>query len=128
MRVWSAVITTLVFAALSLPSATAQILYGGLVGNVTDSSDAAIPGAKVTISHAATGTTRAPTATRSGIYRFPTLPPGTYTVSVQANGFRVFSQSGAEVNANSLTRIDARLDVGEVTERVTVETSAVTLQ
>lgn len=118
-----ALLTVLPFQAVR-----AQILYGGLVGNVTDSSDAAIPGAKVTINHVATGTTREATTNESGIFRFPTIPPGTYTVTVQTDGFRAFSQSGVEVAVNSLTRVDARLEIGEVTERVTVEAGAVRLQ
>lgn len=105
-----------------------QILYGGLVGNVTDQSGSAVPGAKVTINHVDTGTTREATTNESGTYRFPTITPGTYSVRVRADGFRTFSQSGAEVTANSVTRIDTRLEIGEVTEQVTVEASAVALQ
>ncbi|MEP7366037.1 MAG: TonB-dependent receptor [Acidobacteriota bacterium] len=108
--------------------ATAQILYGGLVGNVTDTTDSAVPNAKVAILHIATGTTRDTVTTNAGLFRFPTIPPGAYTVTVQANGFRAFTQSGVEVSANNLTRVNARLTVGEVNESVTVETNAITLQ
>jgi hypothetical protein len=123
----------LAFAAVVLligtPSpAPAQILYGGIVGNVTDSTNAVIPSATVTINHVATGTTRETTTNETGTYRFPTIAPGTYTVTVQAQGFRAFSQSGVEVTVNNLTRVEARLEVGEVTERVTVEASGVRLQ
>jgi hypothetical protein len=120
-----------VTVSLSVPlhrSAQAQILYGGLVGNVTDSTDAAVPGAKVTIHHAATGARREATTNEAGLYRFATIAPGTYTVTVQADGFRAFSRSGVEVPVNSVTRVDARLEVGEVTERITVEAGAATLQ
>lgn len=109
-------------------AAHAQILYGGLVGNVTDASGAAIPTAKVTIVHTATGTSRDATVNETGLYRFPTIPPGTYSVTVEASGFRTFTRSGVDVTANNLTRADARLDVGDVSERVTVEASSVTLQ
>jgi hypothetical protein len=115
-------------ASFGATPARAQILYGGLVGNVTDASSAAVPGAKVSIQHVATGTARDATANEAGTYRFPTIPPGTYTVMVQASGFRAFRQSGVEVTVNNLTRVDARLEVGEVTEQVTVEASAVALQ
>jgi hypothetical protein len=106
----------------------AQILYGGLVGNITDQSGGAVPEAKVTIKHIATGTTRETATNDAGTYRFPTIAPGTYSVRVQADGFRAFNQSGIDVTANSLTRIDTRLEVGAVTEQVTVEGSAVALQ
>ncbi|MBM3768528.1 MAG: carboxypeptidase regulatory-like domain-containing protein, partial [Acidobacteria bacterium] len=108
--------------------AFSQILYGGLVGNVTDASSAAIPGAKVVITHQGTGTTREGTANESGIYSFPTIQPGTYQVNVTSGGFRSYKQTGIEVAANSTTRADVKLDVGDVNESVTVEASAATLQ
>ena len=122
--------TLALLSLVLLPCRTtsAQILYGGLVGNVTDQSEAAVPGAKVTINHIATGTTRETTTNESGTYRFPTIAPGMYSVRVQADGFRAFNQSGVEVTANSLTRIDTHLEIGAVTEQVTVEGSAVALQ
>ena len=115
-------------AVLVPQTAAAQILYGGVVGTVTDSSSSAVPGARVTILNVATGETRDTTTNETGTYRFPTISPGTYTLSVQADGFRAFSQSGVEVTVNSLTRVEARLEVGEITEKVTVESSAVILQ
>ncbi len=114
--------------SLTFQPANAQILYGGLVGEVTDATSAAIPGAKVAILHVATGTSRESTTNESGTFRFPTIPPGTYTVTVQAGGFRAFSQSGVEVTVNNLTRVDTRLELGGLTEMVTVESSAATLQ
>jgi hypothetical protein len=119
---------TLTLLAAATTPARAQILYGGLVGNVTDASNAAVPGAKVSIQHVATGTSRETTANEVGTYRFPTILPGTYALAVQASGFRAFRQSGVEVTVNNLARVDARLEVGEVTEQVTVEASAVALQ
>ena len=123
-----ALFSAALIAAIYTPSAHAQILYGGLLGNVTDSTAAAIPGAKVTIRHTATGTSRDTTTNDVGTYRFPTIPPGTYILTIQASGFRTFSQAGVEVTVNNLTRADARLELGELTEQVTVEANAATLQ
>lgn len=131
MKHASRFICTVVAASVVLltsPSASAQILYGGLVGNVTDSSGGAVPGAKVKINQVLTGTTREAITNESGTYRFPTISPGGYSVTIQAGGFRAFSRPGVEVAVNSLTRVDARLEVGELTEQVTVETSSVALQ
>jgi len=114
--------------ALTPLMAFSQILYGGLVGNVTDASSAAVPGARVVITHQGTGTSREGTANESGTYSFPTIQPGTYQVSVTAGGFRSYKQTGIEVAANSTTRADVKLDVGDVNESVTVEASAATLQ
>lgn len=115
-------------AAAAIQPAHSQILYGGIVGDVTDATSAAVPRAKVSILHIATGTSRDAETTETGIYRFPTIPPGTYTVTVQAPGFRTYSRSNVEVTVNSLTRADARLEVGEISEKVTVEATAVALQ
>lgn len=116
------------FALLALQPANAQILYGGLVGNVTDATSAAVPGAKVTIVQVDTGTTRDTLTNDTGTYRFPTIAAGVYTVTVQADGFRVFKQSGVEVSVNNLTRVEAHLVVGDVGEQITVEGSAAALQ
>src|SRR5262249_21555337 len=73
-------------------------------------------------------TTRETITNEAGTYRFATIPPGTYTMTVQTEGFRVFSKSGIEVTVNNLARVDTQMEVGELTERVTVEGSAVMLQ
>ena len=108
--------------------AKAQILYGGLVGNVTDKSDAAVSGAAITVTNQQTGATRSGASNESGIYQFLTLDPGTYTVRIQAGGFRAYSQTGVAVAGNVTTRVNATLEIGEVTEQVTVEGGAVALQ
>jgi hypothetical protein len=115
-------------AGLPLQTANAQILYGGLVGNVTDASSAAIPNANVKINNTATGAIRETATNESGTYRFPTIPAGTYVLTVQANGFRSFTRAGIEVSVNNLTRVEVRLELGEVTEQVTVRESAISLQ
>jgi hypothetical protein len=112
----------------AVPAANAQILYGGLVGNVTDSTSAAIPGARVKLDSAATGVSRETVTNESGTYRFTTITPGTYTVTVQSQGFRAFTQTGVEVSANNLTRVEVRLEIGEITEQVTVEGNVLSLQ
>ncbi len=118
----------LVLYGLNATPAAAQILYGGVVGNVTDESAASIPAANVVATNEQTGATRTTQTTADGVYRIPTLAAGTYTISIQSDGFRSFEQTGVVVSVNSLTRTDVRLTVGQVTEQVTVEASAVTLQ
>lgn len=110
------------------PIAAAQALYGSIVGTVTDASGAAVPGATVSVRHAETGQTRAATTTSAGVYSFPTLPSGTYTVTVALSGFRTFTRENVAVNVSDAVRIDARLAVDAVTEAVDVSAQAVTLQ
>jgi Carboxypeptidase regulatory-like domain len=64
-----------------------QVLYGSLTGTVTDASGAVVSGAGVTALEVRTGATQNATTDSSGIYRFATLLPGTYTVTITAPGF-----------------------------------------
>lgn len=121
-------IAVLLVAFLVTVPAAAQILYGGLVGNVTDTTQAAVPGAAVTVTNEQTGATRTGSTNEAGIYQFPTLDPGSYTVAIRAGGFRTYGKTGVVVPANVTTRVNATLEVGEVTEQVTVEAGVVALQ
>src|SRR5262245_46619432 len=82
-------------AALSGSSAAAmaQVLYGSLVGNVTDATRGAVPGALVTITHKETGASREATTDAAGAFHFPAVQSGTYTIVVKLDGFRTFTRS-----------------------------------
>jgi hypothetical protein len=107
---------------------SAQLLQGTINGNVTDSSQAAIAGATVTVTNTATTLTRDTTTNSLGDYTLPTLPPGTYDLSVKANGFGPYSQKGITVNANEVARVNVSLAVGQVTQDITVSAQTATLQ
>jgi len=108
--------------------ASAQILYGGLVGNVADKTGAVVPGASVTVTNERTAATRAGSTNETGIYQFPTLDPGSYTVTIRGSGFRTYSRTSVTVEGNATARVNAVLEIGEVTEQVTVEGGLVGLQ
>jgi hypothetical protein len=110
------------------PAANAQLLQGSIEGNVVDASQAAIVGAEVTITNERTNASRTTTTGVAGNYSFPTVGPSLYTVAVTAPGFQTYSQTGVNVSINTLTRVNVSLEVGQVTETVTVEASAATLQ
>ena len=119
----------LAMTILSLaPGAHAQLIQGAIDGLVTDTTDAAIVGAEVQLSNEATGEVRSTTTGASGNYSFPTINTGTYTVTVRSEGFQAFTTTGIGVTQNNLTRVDAKLEIGQITETVTVEASAATLQ
>ena len=78
-------LTCLVLGSTS--SLRAQVLYGSVVGNVVDSSDAAVAGASVTITNRETRQTRETTTNESGAYSFPTLSSGSYDLKIVKEGF-----------------------------------------
>jgi hypothetical protein len=113
--------------ASSLPS-QAQVLYGSIVGNVHDQSDAPVPGAAVSIVSRETGQSRQTTTGDAGAYAFSTIPTGSYEVKVVKEGFTSITQRDVMVTINNVTRIDLHLQVGAVTESVIVTAQAAALQ
>src|SRR4029453_16529148 len=80
---------------LGIPAATdAQVATGTILGNVVDSTGAAVPGAQVTAINSGTGFSRTTTTDGSGQYSLPLLPVGDYKIEVKLNGFNTFSQTG----------------------------------
>ncbi|HXK05366.1 MAG TPA: TonB-dependent receptor [Verrucomicrobiae bacterium] len=121
----------LVSLCLFLTAATAtygQVLYGSLTGNITDATGAAVPKVKVEAFNIATGVSKSTVSDDRGIYLLSDLQPGTYRVTVSAPSFATRVMQNVELNANTVVRVDAALQVSQVSESVTVIASAVTLQ
>jgi hypothetical protein len=98
----------------------AQTTMGTITGLVTDSSQAVIPGANVIARNTATGAEARTTTSSTGNYVLPSLPIGSYEVTVSATGFKSWTRSGIRLSSADNIRIDAVLDVGQVTEVVEV--------
>jgi hypothetical protein len=113
---------------LTTPAVEAQVLYGALTGTVVDSTGAVIAGAQVTAVEVETGVSQTAASDASGIYRFATLLPGTYKVTINAAGFAAQETNGVQVQANEIRRLDASLKVGSATQSVTVTTAPAILQ
>ena len=96
-------------------------------GTVLDPQGNAVAAANVTITDQATGVTRKTTTSDQGFYRISELPPGRYTVSIEATGFRMSVSKDVEVKAEEPRGFDATLQVGMVSEQVTVSASAESL-
>ena len=105
-------------------AAQAQRLDGTLRVTVTDKSQASIEEAKVTAEYEATGVSMTTTASSSGTYVFPNLLVGTYTVTVEKDGFKKAVQKGIIVNSNQVTEAKVDLEVGSVSAIVEVEAGA----
>jgi hypothetical protein len=106
----------------------AQVLYGSLTGTVTDASGAVLGGAEVTALEGQTGVRQVVTTDSSGNYRFATLLPGTYKVSVSASGFATQETPGVRINVNEIARVNAALQVASATQTVVVTGEAPILQ
>ncbi len=106
----------------------AQVLYGSLTGNVTDPSDAAIPGVKVVAFDANTGISRDTDTDPRGAYLLTNLQLGTYRVTIESKGFRKVIVSDVVVNANEVRRLDFHLQIAAATEVVEVAANSAVLQ
>ncbi len=109
-----------VFIPLLSPHAWGQAVSATLLGTVTDTAGAAVPNATVQIQENATGITHKGITNDSGNYTFPNLTPGTYAVSVTADGFKKETHASVGVVVNTTTRVDLSLQLGSATETVVV--------
>jgi outer membrane receptor protein involved in Fe transport len=115
-------------AAVLCANAGAQVSFGSVVGTVADASGATVSGATIKLTNLGTNETRTIQSSSAGTYSFPNLIAGMYRVEVQTQGFKQFIQDKVEVQVDVATRVDARLQVGNVTESVLVTTEAPPLQ
>ncbi len=103
------------------PAAVAQVTTATIVGTISDPSGAQVPSASVTARNVDTGLTRTTVTGEDGYYRIEFLPVGNYTVEVTASsGFKKANQGGVVLRVNDTARIDVTLEVGAVTEEVTI--------
>ena len=102
--------------------AHAQTSYGSVVGTVTDSTGAAVQGAKVTLKNNGTDATQTSTSGSTGGYTFVNLTPGTYSVTASHAGFKGATSAGIDVQIGGTARADLALSVGAQTETVEVTT------
>jgi trimeric autotransporter adhesin len=100
--------------------AAGQGFQGGLRGGVTDSAGAVVPGAVLTITNEGTNATRSTITNEAGQYVFGALIPGTYKIKTELPGFKVFEQTGVMIGTQEFLIVDIRLEVGAVTESVSV--------
>src|SRR5437867_4819527 len=108
--------------------ASGQVLYGSMVGTLTDQTGAMVPKATVTVTNTSTGLSRQTTTNEAGYYSVPNLLEGVYDLSVSASGFKPYVQKGISVSINAVTRVDATIQVGAVSEEVRVEATTAVLE
>jgi len=121
-------IALLGLALLAPRIAAAQAVTGTILGTVTDSTGAVIAGAKVTVTNVDTGLSRTAISDASGEYTAPQVPTGNYTVLAEMSGFKATALSNVQVGVDQRVRIDVTLDVGQMTESVTIEAATPLVQ
>jgi Carboxypeptidase regulatory-like domain len=99
-----------------------------LTGRVKDASGAVIPNATVTITNTATGEVRSSTSNGTGLFDFPGLEHGTYTLKAEASGFKTYEKNGIVMNVAATVQENAVLAIGTSSQTVTVEADALHLQ
>jgi TonB family protein len=119
-------LSVLLIALILSQASNAQALYGSIAGAVKDKSDAVVPGATVKITHKETNQTRETATSPIGSFNFPSVQTGTYEITVLQSGFKTYRRSGVEVTLNNITRSDITLEVGGVSETVSVTASNLT--
>ena len=129
MRTLKHVVTsTLILLTIAATVAVAQTGTSRITGRVVDAKQASIAGASVTITNEATRVTQTQTTTEAGVYSFDSLPVGNYTITVEQSGFKKFQSTGNQLEVNTPLTVDAALEIGQVSEVVTVQGGAEQLQ
>ncbi|MCC6345025.1 MAG: carboxypeptidase regulatory-like domain-containing protein [Bryobacterales bacterium] len=106
-------------------AAFSQEVTAGIYGSVQDASNAVVPQATVTLRSLETGRTLQTKSDESGNYVLTLVPIGTYEITVEANGFRTSRVSNVVLRVNDNRRFNVTLEVGAVSEQVTVAAEAV---
>lgn len=121
-------------AALAVVLAVAPNLFAQgattstISGVVVDTSGAVVPGADVTVTHNATGVSYSTVSNTSGVFSFPSLNIGTYTVKVTLAGFRTFVANDVVITSTAPASVRAILEVGAIEETVTVSSTTEVIQ
>jgi len=117
--------SVLFLAVLLLPSLSpAQTATGRIAGTISDPSGAVIAGAHVNVTETATQVSRTTTSDNEGYYQVLALPIGTYTVTVEHEGFRTVASQEYKLMINQALRVDVRMEVGAASQRVEVGAQA----
>ena len=125
MRIY--ILCLLACLVLLAPSGLAQQYRATLTGIVTDAQGAVVPGAKIQAIHAETSAKFNAEASAEGNYTMPFLTPGMYVVTVETPGFKKYVQENVTLNANQHVTLDIRLEVGSISDSVTVSADATML-
>lgn len=124
MRIASTVALLSVFSL----AAMAQSERGNITGIATDQSGAAVAGAAISVTQRDTNAMVKTATSPNGEYNVPNLVPGAYRIEIVSAGFKRFIQQNLNVTAGSTVRVDAALQLGQVSEQIEITAAAATIQ
>jgi hypothetical protein len=127
-RAFTASILGFVFLSTAARVSAQEVDAAIVVGSVVDSGQAAITNATVRLTHLATNSVVEVHTNERGEYRTPPLRLGEYELNVESPGFKRFDQKGIVLNIGDVRQVDATLEIGELSQTVTVESAAPLLQ
>ena len=113
---------------LCLPLAWGQTDRGMITGSISDPAKASVPGATVVVRHLATANVFHTTTTETGLYTLPSLPSGDYSLQVEKEGFRKYTQSPIHIEVAKTVQVDVVLSLGAASESITVSAESSMLQ
>src|SRR5688572_12347845 len=118
-----------ILLVLLIAPVSAQNITGTLTGTVSDSTGSAIPSAQVTLTNQSTSAKQSSSSNESGIFQFPSILPGTYSVDVSMTGFKAYTVKDISVTMNERRSVgNIVLQVGALQERVEVTAEATPVQ
>lgn len=121
-------IQAVLLLGLSASALFGQTITGSITGTVTDAQGASVPAAKVVATNNGTNVSFTASSNDAGLYNFPFLPTGNYTVSTEAKGFKTSKIGPFDLALNQIARIDVKLEVGDITQSVVITDVAPILQ
>ena len=128
LRKWTMAALTIALAATAFSASAQSGPTGSLTGRVIDQSQSAVPGVTVTATNLATNDTRVDVTNGEGVYRLGALTVGAYRLTFQVEGFKTLQRSGVLVEAAVPRTIDVQLELGGISEQVTVSVDPPVLQ
>jgi hypothetical protein len=121
------VLSILVLLCVSLTFG--QTVSNSLLGTLTDPANAVVPGAEVQLTDQATGAVRSTQSNSVGLFRFPSLPPGLYTIAVKSLGFKIYEQKQINLSASETRGLGRLLlELGSVVEQMSATAEATPVQ
>jgi outer membrane receptor protein involved in Fe transport len=125
---WAWIMLLAIFCAMNPDFLEAQTSYGSVVGTVTDAGGALIAGAQIQLTNKETNAEQKALTSSAGTYTFINLNPGSYRVTVSHEGFKASTNNQVDIQIGGITRTDLSLEVGELTQSVTVTGATVGIQ